>query len=117
MTGPPLPVPRDGGAGGTGTQRSDGAHRSGGLRASQSGGAATALHAGHRTGGRGRNPARWDLFLYARVGPAAPGGSAAGDLRDEGGDVVGVLAGDELGGHLALAPGSALGDRVLDQRG
>src|SRR4051794_27076367 len=55
----------------------------------------------------------------ARIAPrttARPPASAAADLRHEIGDLLGVLAVDEVGRHLALAAGAALLDRVDDER-
>src|SRR3954471_24356422 len=42
-------------------------------------------------------------------------GPAAGGRGDERGQFLGVAADQQLAGHLALAAGAALGDRVEDQ--
>src|SRR3954451_3112310 len=55
----------------------------------------------------------------ARTAPRTtprPPAAAAADLRHEIGDLLGVLAVDEVGRHLALAAGAALLDRVDDER-
>src|SRR4051812_32196553 len=58
---------------------------------------------------RGRKPA---APLTVALGARA---SVPGDLVDEGRDFLRVLTVDEVGGHLALAAGAALLDRVERQ--